>query len=251
MNLDRTKITITGHRGAAGLAPENTLSAIREGMKYADRIEIDVHQSKDGRIIVMHDARVDRTTNGKGKIKNLDSTEIRKLDAGSWFSEKYIEEEVPFLEEVIDLVCPTKILLIEMKDGEYENFEENVLSIIKEKQVQERVIIQSFSTKILERIHKLSPKIKLHKLFVKKIHFFGIDIMIAKIVQLFNFKKYNYIKEYSVYHRFITKYFIKDLDKRTGGKMINTWVENDVKRAQKLIKKGIDGFITDYPNIFN
>jgi glycerophosphoryl diester phosphodiesterase len=73
--------------------------------------------------------------------------------------------------------------------------------------------------------------------------------MIADIVQLFNFKKYNYIEEYSVYHKFITKLFIKDLDKRSGKKMINVWVENDIEHAKKLIKKGIDGFITDYPNL--
>lgn len=250
MKFDRKKITITGHRGAAGLAPENTLSAIREGMKYVDRIEIDVHQSLDGEIVVMHDSRVNRTTNGAGFIKNMNWDEISKLDAGSWFAEKYIGEKVPKLSEVIDFVCPEKMLLIEIKEGEYPNIEENIVNIIKKKNVINKIIIQSFSTKILKKIHKIEPSLKLHKLFVKKIHFFGLKIIIGTVVQFFNFKKYPYISEYSVYHRFITKYFVKDLDKRTDRKMINVWVENDIKRAYKLVEKGIDGFITNYPNKF-
>ena len=82
MEINNKHITITGHRGAAGLAPENTLSAIREGMKYAERIEIDVHQSFDGKIIVMHDRSVNRTTDGKGKIFILNISENLMLDHG-------------------------------------------------------------------------------------------------------------------------------------------------------------------------
>ncbi len=250
------KITITGHRGAKGLAPENTLTAIREGMRYADRIEIDVHQSKDGRIVVMHDASVNRTTNGRGKIKNLNYDEIAQLDAGSWFSKEFAGERVPLLEEVIDLVCPHNILLIELKDGEYENFEENVLSLIQEKEVASRVIIQSFSTKILERIHQLNPEIRLHKLFARQIHLFGLPFTLVqgsslfRFLQLFYLKKYPYIEEYSIYHRLVSRSLIEKMDEQSGGKMINVWVENNPTRAEKLAQYGVDGFITDFPNQF-
>ncbi len=167
------KVTITAHRGAAGLAPENTISAIRKGMRYADRIEIDVHQSKDGKIVVMHDSSVDRTTNGKGKIRDLDWSYLSQLDAGSWFSPEYKGERISPLEEVIDLVCPKKVLLIEVKDGEYPGIENKIARIIEEKGVEDRVIIQSFSTKILETFHQLNPSIPLHKLFAKQIYLFG------------------------------------------------------------------------------
>ncbi len=249
-------IIITGHRGAAGLAPENTLSAIREGIKYADRIEIDVHQSKDGKIVVMHDASVNRTTNGKGKIKDLEWSYLSKLDAGSWFSQKFQGEKIPLLEEVIDVVCPTKILLIEIKEGEYPDIEENIVNIIREKNVIDKVIIQSFSTKILEKIHSIEPRITLHKLFAKQIYFFGFPITFIQAFHIYNFatlfyvEKYPYIQEYSIFHKFITKHFIKNLDKKSGKKMINVWVENNPERAHKLIEKGVDGIITDYPNRF-
>ncbi len=248
MKIDREKITITGHRGAAGLAPENTLSAIYEGMKYADRIEIDVHQSLDGEIIVMHDSTIDRTTNHSGKIKNLTWNEISKLDAGSWFSEKYIGEKVPRLGDVIDVVCPTKILLIEIKEGEYPGIEKNIINIIKNKHAIDKIIIQSFNTQILSKIHELEPKIKLHKLFIKSFSFFGIKIIIGSVVHFFNFKKHYYIDEYSIYHKFLLKPFIQHLDKRTNYRMINVWIENSVKNAQRLKNIGVDGFITDYPN---
>ena len=256
ISLTHKEIIITGHRGAAGLAPENTLSAIREGMKYADRIEIDVHQSKDGKIIVMHDSSVERTTNGKGKIKDLDWSYLSTLDAGSWLSPKYEGERIPLLEEVIDLVCPKKVLLIEVKEGEYPSIEKNIIRIIEEKGVANNIIIQSFNTKILERFHKLNPKIRLHKLFAKQIYLFGFPITLVQasslshIATLFYVKKYPYIQEYSIFHRLFSKHFIEKLDKQTGEKHINVWVENNPQRAQKLIQLGIDGIITDYPNRF-
>ncbi len=249
-------VSITSHRGAAGLAPENTLSAIREGMKYADRIEIDVHQSKDGKIIVMHDSSVNRTTNGKGKIKDLYWDYLSQLDAGSWFSQNFQGEKIPLLEEVIDEVCPTKTLLIEIKEGEYPDIEQNIINIIKEKNALDCVIIQSFSTNILKRIHDIEPRITLHKLFAKQIYFFGIPFTLVQASHFYNVithfyaERYPYIQEYSIYHRCITKKFIQNLDKKTNGKMINVWVENSPERAYHLIEKGVDGIITDYPNRF-
>ena len=84
----------------------------------ADGIEIDVHKSKDGYLIVCHDERVDRTTNGKGLIKELTLKEIKNLDAGSWFSKEYQGQQIPILEEVLEFVKRKDILLdIEIKNG--------------------------------------------------------------------------------------------------------------------------------------
>ena len=254
--LMNKKVTITAHRGAAGLAPENTLSAIREGMKYADRIEVDVHQSKDGKIVVMHDSSVERTTNGKGKIKDLDWDYLSTLDAGSWFSPEYEGDHIPLFEEVIDLVCPKKVLLIEVKEGEYPSIENKIARMIEEKGVIDSVIIQSFSTKILETFHEINPEIRLHKLFAKQIYLFGFPITFVQAPSLFHtatlfyLKKYPYIQEFSIFHRLFSKHLIKKLDTQTRGKHINVWVENNPQRARKLIQSGIDGIITDYPDRF-
>ena len=89
-------VVITAHRGAAGYAPENTLSAIQKGIESgAQRIEVDIHQSKDGRLFIMHDQSVDRTTNGHGLIKNLTSIQLRRLDAGNWYSSEFKGEKIP------------------------------------------------------------------------------------------------------------------------------------------------------------
>jgi glycerophosphoryl diester phosphodiesterase len=250
-NIKKSKIMITGHRGAAGLAPENTISAIKLGMKYADRIEIDVHQSKDKKIIVMHDKTVNRTTDGKGHIKNMTLGDIKSLDAGLWFSSKYIGEKVPTLEEVIDIVCPTKTLVIEIKDHDYKDIESNIVDIILKKNVVDNVIIQSFSISVLDLVHNINPNIKLHKLFIKSFYILGIKLMVGTSVNLFDFKKYSYIEEYSLYHRFIFYFSVKQLDRKTRGKKINVWVENDIFRAKKFIDYGVDGFITDFPDRYS
>ena len=109
---------IYGHRGASKYAPENTFSSYVKAVEMgADGIEIDVHKSKDGYLIVCHDEKVDRTTNGKGFIKDLSLKEIKSLDAGSWFSDKYIGERIPLLEEVLEFVKKEKITRVILGEG--------------------------------------------------------------------------------------------------------------------------------------
>ncbi len=100
-----TSCTIIGHRGTAGLAPENTLSSIKTALKFnPNEIEIDVQQTLDSTIILMHDITLDRTSNGTGLIKDKRYSEIKRLDAGSWFSEDFKNKKVPTLEDAIDLI---------------------------------------------------------------------------------------------------------------------------------------------------
>src|SRR5699024_1422223 len=99
------KPLIIAHRGASFYAPENTLISYKKAVEMeADAIEIDVHRSKDGHLVVCHDEKVDRTTNGIGYIRDLNLEEIKKLDAGSWFDEKYTNMKIPLLEEVLQFV---------------------------------------------------------------------------------------------------------------------------------------------------
>jgi glycerophosphoryl diester phosphodiesterase len=107
---------IIGHRGAAGLAPENTLASIEKALSLGvDRIEIDIHQTKDNVLVVIHDETLERTTNGKGKIKDLTYREILKYSAGAKFSPACENEKVPTLAEVLDLIDGKSQLLIELK----------------------------------------------------------------------------------------------------------------------------------------
>jgi glycerophosphoryl diester phosphodiesterase len=103
---------IMGHRGAAGLEPENTLLSIRRALELGvTAVEVDVHLSRDGRLVVIHDDTVDRTTNGRGRVRDLTFPELRRLDAGKG-------ERLPSLEEVADLVAHRAHLVVEVKAPE-------------------------------------------------------------------------------------------------------------------------------------
>ncbi len=241
------KFTKIGHRGARGLAPENTLSAIAEGLKdKADRIEIDVHQTKDGKVVVMHDAKVDRTTNGHGLIKNYTYTDLSALDAGSWFDKKFANEKVPTLDETIKFIHGQADLIIEIKRGDdyYPNIIENILKIIKDNNAGSWCIIHSFYTDVLAKVHVLEPSIRLHKLFVCKIKF--LPVLVGKGFEIYNFNKYSYISEYSLNYHFANKGIIKRI--KSKGKKVNVWVLNDQRIINNLISIGVDGIITDFPD---
>ena len=108
---------VFAHRGASGYAPENTIVAIKKAIEMkADGIEIDIQLTKDGKIVVMHDWKVDRTTTGRGYVYELDYDYIKTLDAGQWFSKDFIGETVPTLEEVLDILPKDMMLNIEIKD---------------------------------------------------------------------------------------------------------------------------------------
>jgi glycerophosphoryl diester phosphodiesterase len=106
------------HRGDSKVAPENTIPAFVSAVeKGAHMIEFDVALTRDGRLVIMHDGTVDRTTNGKGKVADLTFDEIRALDAGSWFSEKFAGTKVPTLEEALEVIPPSIICNVHLKGG--------------------------------------------------------------------------------------------------------------------------------------
>src|SRR3712207_5048900 len=110
---------IMAHRGAAAYAPENTIAAFTKAIEMkADAIELDIHLSKDDHIVVIHDEKVDRTTNGKGLVMEFTLEELKRLDAGSWFNKEFKNEKIPTLREVLELVAYKNIdLNIEIKAG--------------------------------------------------------------------------------------------------------------------------------------
>jgi len=108
---------VFAHRGGSGLAPENTIAAFDNGLALgADGLELDVHLSRDGVVVVHHDATVDRTTNGHGPIAAMDWAEVRALDAGAWRGERFAGARIPSLEDTIELIVGAGLLLcVEIK----------------------------------------------------------------------------------------------------------------------------------------
>ncbi|MDQ0273923.1 glycerophosphodiester phosphodiesterase [Cytobacillus purgationiresistens] len=154
------------HRGASNVAPENTMAAFEEALALDfDYIELDVHLSKDGEFIVIHDDTVDRTTNGEGKINEMTVQDIKELDAGSWYSPQFTNESIPLLREVIDKFGGKIGLLIEIKTTGQQIEMAGALSpllldsIEKGQLSYKNVKVQSFNVKEIEKFHQLAPKI--------------------------------------------------------------------------------------------
>lgn len=157
-------VLVIAHRGGASLAPENTLAAFRNAIALGvDMIEIDVHLSKDGHVIVIHDNTVDRTTNGHGRIADLTLAEIKELDAGKKFSEKFAGEKVPTLEETMETLNGKAQLLIEIKkdhDSLYPDLEEKVVEIIHRYDAGKWTVVQSFNKHSVEKVQKADPSLR-------------------------------------------------------------------------------------------
>ncbi|CAM4262424.1 Glycerophosphodiester phosphodiesterase [Bacillus wiedmannii] len=166
------------HRGASAYAPEHTIQAYKLGQQLkGDYIEIDLQMTKDGHLVAMHDETVNRTTNGKGLVKEHTLEEIKQLNVGSFFNEKhpalakkeFEDATVPTLEEIIETFRNSTNYYIETKSpDEYPGMEEKLLEIIKHYEISDKVIIQSFSKVSLQKIHSLDVHIPLVQLLPYK-----------------------------------------------------------------------------------
>ncbi|HEX7064674.1 MAG TPA: glycerophosphodiester phosphodiesterase [Bacillales bacterium] len=159
---------IIAHRGSSGTHPENTMAAFIEAERVkADGLEFDVHMTKDERLVVIHDERVDRTTNGNGWVKAFTLKELKKLNAGT---AKYSSEKIPTLKEVFGWAAGNNLRLnIELKTGliDYPKLEERVIDMIKQFGLENRVILSSFNHYSIEKIHKIDSRIETAILFME------------------------------------------------------------------------------------
>ena len=167
------RVKLAAHRGYSAVYPENTLLAFREALKLdVDMLEIDLHMTKDGEIILMHDHAVDRTSDGTGFIKDKTLAEMRALDAGSWKDARFAGERVPLFREFLELIkdYPHIEVNIELKDyvstrGEKDAFLscDKSIALIEEYNISDRIYINCWSGAILEYIaEKYHGKYRLH-----------------------------------------------------------------------------------------
>lgn len=242
-----SRIIVTGHRGAGGLAPENTLAAIKAGLSQGvDRIEVDVQQTKDGQVICLHDDTIDRTTNGKGFAKDLTYDQIKKYSAGIKFSDKFKDEKIPLLEEAFQLMKDSVTLVIEIKDGDeiYPGIEKKVVGLINKHKAKHSCIVHSFNDSVLFRIHKMDSTIVLHKLLIADFPF--TQLLTDGRLKITNLEYYSFVTEFSIYYPFATRRFINHVHRLN--KKVNVWTVNDKSTIGRLINLGVDGIITNYPN---
>ena len=165
-------ISIVAHRGFSAVAPENTMAAFKLVLNEPDIkfIELDIHLSKDGVPVVIHDHTLDRTTSGTGPVVEHTLEELRQLDAGSTFAPEFAAERIPTLEEVLELTKGRCKLHVELKmlGNEYEGIEEKVITLIHQHGMQDEVVLSSFNHDSMKRAHEIDGSIPTCLIFLGK-----------------------------------------------------------------------------------
>lgn len=238
------KPIIIAHRGASAYAPENTISAFEKAIEMkALIIETDVHQTKDSVVVIMHDLSVDRTTNGEGLIKDLSSNEFKQLFIKQ--KKTVLRENPPTLEEAIKTINGRCKLLIELKKGNsyYSNIEKHIVDLIAKYNAQSWVhTIHSFDKDALVNVAKRDSSINLQKLIV-----FNLPLVSFNFDKHFNKDDFKNWEGVNVYYKFCSKRVIKKIHKL--GKTVYVWTVNKPRKARKLAKRGVDGIITNKPDV--
>ncbi|KZE63797.1 glycerophosphodiester phosphodiesterase [Fictibacillus phosphorivorans] len=236
------QVQTVAHRGAAGYAPENTMAAFHKGVEMkADYIEIDVQESKDGELVVIHDFTLDRTTNGTGYVKDRTLDEIRQLDAGSYFGEEFTGEKVPTFEEVLDEFRGKTGILIELKATYYyPGIEEKVAAAIKQRNMHlpahHKIIVQSFEFDSMQRMDKLLPKVPVGVLTSR-----ATDLSEAKLNEFASYAEF-----VNPSRTLVNSSIVDEVHERNMG--IMAWTVRKQEEVQPLLDAGVDGIITDYPD---
>jgi glycerophosphoryl diester phosphodiesterase len=236
MEMGSQKPLVIGHRGAAGEAPENTLASFQLAMEQgADGVELDVHLTKDGEIVVCHDATLDRTTNGSGAIYVHTYEDIRSYDAGAWFAERFAGERVPLLGEVFDLVPNNKLINVEIKHSYSGQMEERLLQFLRQRDRLKQVVISSFNHKCILRIKQLEPDAKVGLLYA------------ADLVNHADYARQLGVDIYSLhpYYQLLGK---ADVEGALAAEMnVYPYTVNAIADLRQMIQYGVSGIITDFP----
>jgi glycerophosphoryl diester phosphodiesterase len=239
---------ITGHRGAAGLAPENTLVSVQKALDLGvHRVEVDVQQTKDGVVICMHDRTLDRTTSMKGEVRENFWIDLQKAKANIGFETEYPNASIPTLEELLQLIQGKAEFVIEIKDGNayYPGIEDKVAALIQKHKAEKWAVVHTFNDDALFYLHEKHPTIRLQKLFVS--HTPSISMMLDFKLHTADLSDYFFVEAFSVHHSFITKAIVKDA--HAMGKKVHVWTVNEPKEMKKMLKLGVDGIITDRPDV--
>lgn len=233
---------ILAHRGASAYAPENTLAAFELALAQgAPAIELDAKLSADGQVVVIHDASVDRTTNGKGRVAQMSLAALRELDAGSFFSQAYKGEKIPTLAEVLETIGKRAILNIELTNyytPPGNELADKVCELVNKFGLQDTILFSSFLPTNLARTRRLLPETACGLLALRGwqgwwARSFGFNFGNYQALHL-NLQDTN-AQQVARVHR---------LNRR-----IHVWTVNAAEDMRRLFNWGVDGLFTDHPKL--
>ncbi|KLK87502.1 glycerophosphodiester phosphodiesterase [Methanoculleus sediminis] len=213
---------IIGHRGARALGPENTLGALRRGMACADLVEVDLRLTRDGIVVAIHDATLDRTTNGTGPVKGYTVEDLAGLDAGEG-------ERIPTLREILDLVHSDTGLVVEIKEP---GTEAVIVSALME-MMPERLVLVSFHPASVATAKNLLPGAQAGLIYSQET---GGPVALARSVQADLI-----LPRWDRVSRELVK------EAHAAGLLVVPWLLNTEDDIGEALRLGIDGFSTDDP----
>ncbi len=226
---------ITSHAACKGHAPENTLAGIRAALRHkADAIEIDLHCTRDGVPVLIHDATLDRTTDGEGEIADLSLRQVRKLNAAASLPGSK-RHEIPTLREVLKAVNDRALLVLEIKATK---IEEAVLDVVRREMALDHCVVHSFRPGIVERIRKLERRMACSLLTT------GHDV--KDWDQLLGFALSLNAQGVSVHHSAVSEKRVRRAHLREL--RFSTWTVDKRDDVRRVAACGVDAITTNYPD---
>lgn len=224
---------VIAHRGASAVAPENTLAAFEAALDAGvDGIELDVQMTRDGHLVVIHDPVLERTTDGTGFVKDFTLEELKRLDAGAWFDERFRGQSIPTLTEVFELIRGRCMLNLELKvlPIRYPGIEQALVDLIRDTNFpKDDLIISSFDHLSLVRLQTLAPELPIAALFT---HY---------PTSLAAFPGTILHPDWTV----VDQAFMEKA--RAAEKPVNVWTADDPRAWEYLTTLGVDGICTNEP----
>ena len=241
---------VISHRGANKYAPQNTMPAFKKSIEIGiDGFETDVHFSSDGHIVICHNYTVDETSNGMGNVSDMTLERLRELDFGSYFSDEFKGTQLPTLEEFLELCKDdsVKVMNIEIKepkDGK-KDIADKTIEIVKDFGLFDKLLISSFDPEIIIRCKEVDPECKTGFLY-------SPDRKITYTKMILGYV--DYAKEIGAdylhpHYSLVNAKYVEKLHENGIG--VNPWTVDDKDTAVKLLSYGVDGIITNVPDVMN
>ena len=231
------EVLIIGHRGAMGYAPENTFASFERAVDLGvDLIELDIHLSSDGEPVVVHDATVDRTSDGTGRVLDMSLAELKRLDFGSSFDRRFAGECMPALREVLEWAGDRVPLTIEIKGDPLPatGIEEKLVGLLREYDMVDRVMAISFHHPAVRRIKEIEPRLATGILYAAHL---ADSVGAARAAMADSLRP-----SWSYWTRELVR------DVHAGGLNASTWTVNEPELALTLAEMGVDSIATNFPD---
>jgi len=243
-NDNKDGFIVIAHRGASAYAPENTMPAFEKAVEMeAEMIELDVLLSKDGVPVVFHDAKLNKKSTGKGLVSDYTLAELKKLDAGSWFSKDFTGTRIPTLDEVLAYAAGKISVNIEIKteavaENKNSGVEEKSIALVRKYGMEDHVIFSSFDYRAVKRLKEFAPEIPAALLYEEKQ---SAGMSPVELTAKFKTDAFN-----CSYRQLSAKWMKSLLEANIP---VFVYTVNDEKRMKKLITRGVTGIFSDKPDL--